>query len=105
MAIDKQYDGEIVNRATNFQNREIAVSDQSSPTDKSKPTWRQSPETEKSTKKSTEKSTEKSAEKSTKIQLKSPIESVPMKSTRWSPKRTSKDDYRIKINLRVNAEY
>jgi len=28
-----------------------------------------------------------------------------MKSTGWSLKRTSKDDYRIKINLWVNAEY
>jgi len=33
--------------------------------------------------------------------MKSPIESVPMKSTGWSPKWTSKDDYRIKMDLRI----
>jgi hypothetical protein len=70
------------------------MSRRSSPTDKSKPT-----------NKSTEMSTEKSTEKSTKILLKPHIESAPMKSTGWSPKRTSKDDYRIKMNLRLNAEY
>jgi hypothetical protein len=36
MAIDNQLDGEVVDGATNFQQREIAVSDQPSPTDKSK---------------------------------------------------------------------
>jgi hypothetical protein len=36
MAIDNQYDGEVVDGATNFQKREIAVSTRSSPTDKSK---------------------------------------------------------------------
>jgi len=36
MAIDNQYDGEVVDGATNFQKREIAVSDQSSPTNKLK---------------------------------------------------------------------
>jgi len=35
MAIDNRYDREVVDGATNFQKREIAVSDQSSPTDKS----------------------------------------------------------------------
>ena len=53
-----------------------------------KPTGRQSTHTR--TEKSTEKSTGKSA-KSTKILLKPPIESATMKSTRWSPKRTSND--------------
>src|SRR5882757_2064896 len=36
MAIVNQYDGEVVDGATNFQKREIPVSDQSRPTDKSK---------------------------------------------------------------------
>jgi hypothetical protein len=36
MAIYNGYDGEVVDGATNFQKREIAVSDQSSPTDKLK---------------------------------------------------------------------
>jgi hypothetical protein len=36
MAIDNQYDGEVVDGATKFQKREIAVSTRSSPTDKSK---------------------------------------------------------------------
>jgi len=36
MAIDNQYDGEVVDGATNFQKREIAVSTRSSPTNKSK---------------------------------------------------------------------
>ena len=65
-----------------------------------KPTGRQSTQTR--TKKSTEKSTCKSA-KSTKILLKPPIESATMKSTGWSPMRTSNDesipstdDYRLR---------
>jgi len=56
----------------------------------------------------TEKFTEKltgTSTKSTKIVLKPPIESTLMKSTGWSPKRTLKDDYRIEMNLRVNAEH
>jgi len=36
MAIDNPYDDEVVDGATNFQKREIAVSDQSSPINKSK---------------------------------------------------------------------
>jgi len=69
-----------------------------------KPTGRQSTETrtEKSTEKSTQKSTGKST-KSTKIPLKPPIKSATMKSTGFSPKRTSKDDYLVKQHLRVNA--
>jgi len=100
MAIDNQYDAEVVDGATNFQKREIAVSTRSSPIDKSKPTKRQSTETR--TKKSTEMSTEKSTGKfvkSTKILLKPPIESATMKSTGWSPKRTSNDDYLVKQHL------
>jgi len=79
-----------------------------------KPTWRRLTETrtDKSTKKSTDKSaetrTDKSTEKSyrqvkstprgkstksTKFLLKPPIESATMKSTGWSPKRTSNDDW------------
>ena len=78
-----------------------------------KPTWRQSTETrtDKATKKSnrqvkspprssllqhTDKSTKKStgkSMKSTKILLKLPVESTTMKWTRWSPKRTSNDDW------------
>jgi len=53
-----------------------------------KPTGRQSTQTR--TEKSTEKSSGKSA-KSTKTLLKPPNESATMKSTSWSPKRTSKD--------------
>jgi len=104
MAIDNQYDGEVINGATKFQKREIAVSTQSRPTDKSKahreavyrdthrqgykevqptsqkPTWKQSAETrtDKSTKKSYRqvKSTRRAkSTKSTKILLKPPIES------------------------------
>jgi len=104
MAIDNQYDGEVVDGATKFQKREIAVSTRSSPTDKSKahreavyrdmhrqgykevqptsqkPTWKQSAETrtDKSTKKSYRqvKSTPRGkSTKSTKILLKRPIES------------------------------
>jgi len=56
-----------------------------------------------STETRTEKSTEKSTKKSTKILLKPPIESGTMKSTGWSPKRSSKDDYLAKQRLRVNA--
>jgi len=81
--------------------------------------------TEKSTKKSTEKSTgkvyqvdqdstetangkrnQKSTVKSTKsinILLKPPFESATMKSTGWSPKRTSKDDYLVTHHLGANA--
>jgi len=65
-------------------------------------TERQSTET--CTEKSTEKSTEKPTEKSINILLKPPVQSTPMMSTGWQPKRTSKDDYQIKMNLRVNAE-
>jgi hypothetical protein len=104
MAIDNQYDGEVVDGATKFQKREIAVSTRSSPTDKSKahleavyldthrqgynevqptsqkPTWKQSAETRtnKSTKKSYQqvKSTPRGkSTKSTKILLMPPIES------------------------------
>ena len=89
MAIDTRYE-EVVAGATNFQKREIAVSDQSRPTDKSAET-----RTDKSTKKSYRqvKSTPRGmSTKSTKILLKPPIASATMKSTGWSPKRTSKDD-------------
>jgi len=92
MAIDNQYDGEVVDGATNFQKREIAVSDKSSPTDKSKAhgeagyrnTHREVDQEayREVDHDSTEaayrvraplKSTERSTEKSTKILLKSPI--------------------------------
>jgi len=43
--------------------------------------------------------------KSTKILLKPPFESATMKSTGWSPKRTSKDDYLVNQHLEVNATY
>jgi len=62
-----------------------------------KPTGMQSTETHQ---KSTVKST-----KSIMILLKRPLESATMKSTRWSPKRTSKDDYLVKQHLEVNATY
>jgi len=58
--------------------------------------------TETRTEKSTEKSTSKST-KATKLQLKPPFESAFMKSTGWSPKWTSNDDYLVKQHLRVNA--
>jgi len=95
MAIDNRYD-EVVDGATNCQKeRDSRV--------RSVKSYRQvkSPSAEART----EKSTENSTEKSTKILLKPPIESAPMKSTGWSLKRTSNDDYRIKMNLRVNANY
>jgi len=38
------------------------------------------------------------------IPMQSPIESVPMKATGWSLPWTSKDDYQIKIDLRINAK-
>ena len=56
------------------------------------PTGRQS------TKTRTEESTKKSTEKLTNILQKSPMKSAPMKSTRWSPKRTLNDDYRVNVN-------
>jgi len=71
-----------------------------------KPTGMQSTET--GTEESTEKSTEKSAgkptksTKSTKILLKPPFESASVKSTGWSPKRTSKDDYRVPMTVGCN---
>jgi hypothetical protein len=98
MAIDNQYDGEVVDGATKFQKREIAVSKRS--TDKPKAHRRQPTETR------TDKSTKlKSTKKSTRILLKPPVESATLKSTGWSPKRTSKNDYRVKQHLRVNATY
>jgi len=54
--------------------------------------------TETRTEKPTEKSTGKST-KSTKILLKPPFESASKKSTGWSPKRTSKDDYRVPMTV------
>jgi len=92
------------------------------PTDKPKPTWRQSTKTQ------TEKLTKKCIEKST-SQVLLTSQSTPrgilprhrptswpsqptfcwsrhsrdMKSTGWSPKRTSKDDYLVKPHLWVNV--
>ena len=85
-------------RNTEFSKKEIDVTTQSSPTDKSKPAESQS------TKTRTEKSTGKST-KSTKILLKTPFESASIKLTGLSPKRTSKDDYLVQQHLRVNATY
>jgi len=70
-----------------------------------KPTWKQSAEThtDKPTKKFYRevKSTPRGmSTKSTKIVLKPPVESATLKSTRWSPKRTSKDDYRVNATYR-----
>jgi len=50
------------------------------------------------TKKPTEKSTGKST-KSTNNILKPACESASKKSTGWSPTRTSKDDYRVPMNV------
>ena len=102
MGIDDGYDGEVVDVATNFQKREIAGSNQSSPTknppssptDKPKAHWRQSTETR----------TDKPTKKSTRMLLKLPVESATMKSTGWSPKRSSNDYYRIKMCLRGKAD-
>jgi len=60
--------------------------------------------TEAAYRKRNQKSTVKST-KSIKIQLKPPFESTTMKSTGWSPKRTSKDDYLVNQHLEVNATY
>jgi hypothetical protein len=132
MAINNRYD-EVVDGATNFQkegdsrvrsvksyrqveaNLEAVYRDMyrqvksppPSPTDKTKAHRRQSTETRthKSTMESTVKSIQNSTEKLTKIRLQPPIESAPMKSTRWSPKRTSNDDYRVTQHVQVNATY
>jgi len=58
--------------------------------------------TEAAYRKRNQKSTVKST-KSIKILLKPPLESATMKSTGWSPKRTSKDDYLVNQHLGVNA--
>jgi len=99
MAIDNQYDGEVVDEATNFQKREIAVSDLSSPTDKSKAHVE-------AVYRNTHQEIDQEAyrevdQDSTEVTYRE----RPMKSTGWSPNWTSKDDYRVKMNLRVNAEY
>jgi len=102
MAIDNGYDGEAVDGATNFQKREIAVSNQSSPTDippsspadKAKAHRRQSTETR----------TDTPTMKSTRMLLKPPVESATMKSTGWSRKRSSNGYYRIKMCLRVKSD-
>ena len=60
--------------------------------------------TEAAYRKRNQKSTVKST-KSIKILLKPPFESTTMKSTGWSPKRTSKDDYLVNQHLEVNATY
>jgi len=92
-----------------FKKRETAMSDQSSSTDKSKANleavypdmYRQvksppSSLTDKAKKahwrQSTTTHTGMSTKKSTKILLKPPGENATLKSTGWSPKRTSKDD-------------
>jgi len=102
MAIDNQYDGEVVDGVTKFQKREIAVSTRSTDMSKAhleaffrdthrqgykevqptrqKPTWKQSAETgtDMSTKKSyrqVKSAPRGKSTESTKIQLKPPIES------------------------------
>jgi len=121
METDNQYDAEVVDEATQFQKREIAVSTRStdmsnshleeiyrdkyrqvksppsSPTDKPKPHRRQSTATH--IDKSTKMSTGTSSKKSTDILLNPHVESGTLKLTGRSPKRTSKDD------CRVNATY
>jgi len=102
MAIDNGYDGKVNDGATNFQKREIAVLNQasptdnppSSPTDKPKAHWRQSTETR----------TDKPTQRLIRMLLKPAIESATMKSTGWSPKRSSNDYYRTKMCLRVKAD-
>jgi hypothetical protein len=98
MGIDNQYDGEVVNGATNFQKREIAVSDLSSPTDKSKAHVE-------ADYRNTHREIDQEAYREVDQDSTEVHRERPMKSTRWSPNWTSKDDYRIKMNLRVNAEY
>jgi len=102
MAIDNGYDGEVVDGATNFQKREIAVSNQSSPTDNPPSSPTDKPKAHR--RQSTETRTDKPTKKSTRILLKLPVESATMKSTGWSPKRSSNDYYRIKMCLRVKAD-
>jgi hypothetical protein len=85
------------------------VHDQFLPTSQ-KPIWKQSAETcsDKSTKKSyrqVKSAPRGKSTKSIKILLKRPTESVTLKWIRWSPKRTSKDDYPVNQHLRVNATY
>jgi len=123
MAIDNRYDEEDVEGATIFQKGEITTSTQNSPVNNSMPTERQSTKTHtvKSTSQVLPTSREAHREaiyqdthrgvdrevyqKSTKILLKAHIETATMKLTGESPKRTSKDVYQIKMNLRVNAMY
>jgi hypothetical protein len=113
MAIDNPYDGEVIDGAMNFQKEgdsRICTTKSYRQVDKStgrqftKTRTRTETRTERSTEKSTDKSTSKST-KSTKILFKPAIESARIKSTGWSPKRTSNDDYRVKQHLRVNATY
>jgi len=91
MAIDNGYDGEVVNGATNFQRRKIAVSDQSSPTDNPPSSPTDKPKAQ--PRQSTETHTDKPTKKSTRMLLKPPVESATMKSTGWSSKRSSNDYY------------
>ena len=70
-----------------FKKREIAVSDQASPTDKSTAHVE-----------ALYQNTPRQGEHNV---LKRSVESASMKFTGWSPKRTSKDYYKIKMNLRI----
>ena len=102
MAIDNGYDGEVVDGATNFQKREIAVSNQSSPTDNPPSSPTDQPKAHR--RQFTETCTDKPTKKSTRMLLKPPVESAIMKSTGWSPKRSSNDYYPIKMCLRGKAD-
>jgi hypothetical protein len=95
MAIDNRYDGEVVDGATNFQKREIAVSDLSSPTDKSKAHME-------AVYRNTYREVYREVDQDS---TEAAFESAPMKSTAYSPMWTSKDDCLVKQHQRVNAEY
>jgi hypothetical protein len=95
MAIDYRYDEEDVDGAMSFQEGEITTSTQSNPTNDSK-----------AHQEAIYQDTNREFYKpSTNILLKLPIESAPMKATRGSQKQTSKHNYRMMMNLRVNAKY
>jgi hypothetical protein len=75
-----------------FKQSEIAVSDQSSPTDKLKARMEAVyQDMHRAVNRNVIQTSYRSTKKSTKILLKPPIKSAPMKSTRWSPKQPSND--------------
>jgi len=79
-----------------FIKREIAVSDQPSPTDRSKAHVEA---VYRNTHREVDQEVYQEVDQdSTEVAYGG---SIPLKSTRWSPKRTSTDDYRIRMILRI----